>query len=111
MEEHANYSIDRFDPLLRDLLWWGLARRHEADTATRGTDDPTGSGPVRWVLSEDAQRRLTELVPDVVKPDRERVLYLDRMCAGCHQRMPTRLTDGIFLCDACRLQRTEATGV
>jgi hypothetical protein len=96
--DQPHYPIDRFDPLLRDLLWWGLVRPGRPPAGA----GRSGAGTGHWVLSEEAQRRLTELAPRLSQPQTDRVLYLDRMCTECHQRVPTRLVDGLFLCDACR---------
>ena len=100
--DQPRYRIDRFDPLLRDLLWWGLVRREESSESAGGPEAPDGG---RWVLSEEAARRVTELATRVARPQTGQVLYLDRTCAECHQRVPTRLIEDLFLCDTCRQRR------
>jgi ribosomal protein L37AE/L43A len=92
--ENPRYRIERFDALLRNLLAWQLV----------SNDDPGGDGG--WHLVPDAQRRLDELNRSSALPDAERLVYLDHRCADCHQRMPTRSRQGIFLCDACLTRRT-----
>lgn len=94
MEETEPYAIERFDPLLRDLLTWGLVTR-----------DPTEPGSP-WRLAETAQRRLDALptpAERVVPP--ENLIYFDHACHQCHRHGPTRLNGGTYLCDECRLQR------
>jgi len=92
--ENPRYRIERFDALLRNLLAWQLV----------SNDDPGGDGG--WQLVPDAQRRLDELNRSSALPDAERLVYLDHRCADCHQRLPTRSRQGLFLCDACSTRRT-----
>ena len=94
--EKPSYAIDRFDPLLRDLLNWGLAV----------TDDKS-QGQSRWLLTDRAQKRLSELVRAQPRPATDRVVYLDHRCADCRQRLPTRLSEDVYLCDGCRTHRAE----
>ncbi len=89
MDDGRAYRIESFDPLLRDLVEWGLAARTETD------------GTASWQLSERAQRRLDEIIKPVGPLALERLVYLDHLCADCHFRGRTRLNDGIYLCDAC----------
>lgn len=100
--DQPHYRIDRFDPLLRDLLWWGLVRREEPSEGAEGRGAPDDG---QWVLSQEAAQRLTELAARVARPQTGQVLYLDRKCADCHQRVPTRLVEDLFLCDTCRQGR------
>lgn len=105
MVEPRNYRIDRFDPLLRDLLSWGLVHNGRDDGDGDGTDSDPGAA--RWQLTDQAQQRLSELATRVAPPASDQVLYLDRLCAHCRQRLPTRLTEAGFLCDACRQRAAE----
>ncbi len=89
MEVHTDYPIDRFDPLLRDLAGWGLVERRA--TKTRAT----------WQLAPAAQRRLEELLPASQMVSPQAVVYLDRLCAECHQRELTRLHGDLYVCDRC----------
>ncbi|MFZ0666818.1 MAG: hypothetical protein WAM97_13780 [Acidimicrobiales bacterium] len=89
--EHG-HAIKTFDPLLRDLVGWGLV--------TRAKD---GSG--RWVIAEHAQRRLDELVHLVSPIDAHNIVYFNRKCALCHQQTPTRLRDDRYLCDPCNARQ------
>lgn len=93
MDEGRAYRIESFDPLLRDLVEWGLATRVETD------------GPASWQLSEHAQSRLNEIIRPVGPLALERLVYLDHLCADCHFRGRTRLHEGLYLCDECREQR------
>ena len=94
--EQRNFRIDRFDPLLRDLLAWGLVEKDDA------TDEPV------WRLHQRAQERLSELVRAASPLVSDRVVYLDHLCADCRQRRPTRLVDGSYVCDACQKVRLES---
>jgi hypothetical protein len=78
--------IKTFDPLLRDLIGWGLVTR---------------SGGGKWTLSEPAQRRLDELTHMVSSIDAQSVVYFNRRCAGCNQNRPTRLRAETYLCEPC----------
>jgi hypothetical protein len=81
----SSYSIRNFDPLLRDLLAWGLVKRSEDS----------------WELVEAAQSRLDE-VAHIARPvSVESFVYLDHRCAQCQERTPTRLRDGQYVCDVC----------
>jgi len=87
--EPNSYPIETFDPLLRDLAYWGLATRSET---ARGSS---------WRLVDAAQHRLNELVRTAGPVAVESVLYLDHWCERCHDHGPTRLREGRYLCDAC----------
>ncbi|MGH9030091.1 MAG: hypothetical protein ACRDV4_10830 [Acidimicrobiales bacterium] len=81
--------IERFDPLFRELVRYGLIERE------------TGEG-ASWSLSDVGRARLDELLGDggtTVLP--EKLVYLSHHCAECHTRALTRLRDGRYLCDAC----------
>lgn len=79
--------IKTFDPLLRDLVGWGLVTR----SATGG----------KWTLSEAAQRRLDELNHSVSSIDASSVVYFNRRCGRCNQHRPTRLRADVYLCEPC----------
>ncbi|HAM02826.1 MAG TPA: hypothetical protein DCQ30_11480 [Acidimicrobiaceae bacterium] len=92
--ENQRHRIERFDALLRNLLAWQLV----------SNDGPGGDGG--WQLVPEAQGRLDELNRSSALPDGERLVYLDHRCADCHQRLPTRSHQGLFLCEACLTRRT-----
>jgi hypothetical protein len=101
MDDKAHYPVETFDPLLRDLVVWGLVERVEDEDG-----DPT------WRLSDDARRRIDELVPAQTRPVPDRLVYFDHLCARCHRREPTRLHSGAYLCASClELERVEAARV
>jgi hypothetical protein len=91
MEAQRDYPIETFDPLLRDLVGWGLVTRQEGRTRTP------------WRLVTAAQRRLDELLPTVVPAGA--VIYLDHLCADCRQRGPTRIHEESYVCDGCWKER------
>ena len=92
MEAQRDYPIETFDPLLRDLICWGLVIRQEGTT-----DAP-------WQLVPAAQQRLAELQP-TSPPHAAAVVYLDHRCADCRQRGPTRMHEECYLCERCRAER------
>jgi hypothetical protein len=94
------YPVQTFDPLLRDLVTWGLVVRAPSDE----------DGPGDWQLSPGAQERLGELVTGTPAPVPERLVYFDHLCARCHLREPTRLYGGAYLCAPC-LEEQRAEGV
>lgn len=96
MENGHSYPIERFDPLLRDLITWGLVGQEETE------DGPS------WRLVDAAQRRLGELMRPDLPLVAEAVIYLDHRCADCYLRVPTHLREGSYLCDACWATRSEA---
>jgi ribosomal protein L37AE/L43A len=89
MGESDRHSIERFDPLLRDLIAWGLV------TEGSGTAKPT------WRLTAAAQRRLTELAKPARPLHPDQLVYLDHHCSECRARGRTRLRHGLYLCDTC----------
>lgn len=92
MDVQRDYPIETFDPLLRDLVCWGLVTRQEGTT-----DTP-------WQLVPTAQQRLDELQP-ASAPRAAAIVYLDHLCVGCHQRGPTRIHEDRYLCESCREER------
>lgn len=95
MEEHP---IERFDPLLRNMLAWRLV--HE---------EPDGT----WSLPPDVCERLTSLAELTRRPESSAVVYFGHVCAECRTSGATRRYEGRFVCDACRqaLGRPEAEAV
>ncbi len=94
MEAERDYPIETFDPLLRDLVCWGLVKRNEE----------TNDAP--WQLAPAAQKRLDELRP-ASTPRAAAVVYLDHRCADCRQRGPTRIHQDCYLCEKCWAERQE----
>ena len=84
-------SIHTFDPLLRDLITWGLV----------------ASDGERWELSERAQRRLSELAAASGPWPAEQTVYFGHHCHGCGLKALTRLRDGAYVCDTCWDKRDE----
>jgi len=89
MDERRTYPIENFDPLLRDLVAWGLVIPSEMKTKTT------------WRLTDAAQQRLNQIVRHRGPLSADHMVYLDRLCADCHFRGRTRLYEGLYLCDAC----------
>lgn len=89
--------IESFDPLLRDLVGWGLVTRVETD------------GVPSWQLGEAAQDRLNEIIRPAGSLSPEQLVYLDHFCADCQVRGTTRLHDGVYLCSACSERRLVGT--
>lgn len=89
MEQESPYRIQNFDPLLRDLIAWGLVVRTETD------------GESSWQLVDVVQRRLSELTRGNGPVGEHRLVYLDHKCADCNVRGLTRLVDGVYLCTSC----------
>jgi hypothetical protein len=85
----TNMPIDRFDPLLRDLLTWGLIVRSTTGEASR------------WTLAEAAEERLCELAAGADPGPPEMVVRLGRRCATCQARRPTWLRAGVYICESC----------
>lgn len=95
--EHDTRRIERFDPILRNLLAWDLVTKEGSE------------GEESWRLVPDAEQRLSQLARSSTPPDIRKVVYLDHRCADCQQRRPTRPQGAVFLCDACReLRRAPA---
>jgi hypothetical protein len=86
MESQAHRMT--IDALLRDLVGHGLVRHSD-----RGANS--------WTLTESAQRRLNDLAVATAPVDAESILYLNRRCAICRERTPTRLRQERYLCKAC----------
>jgi len=95
MGEKDHVPVERFDPLLRDLVAWGLV------TATPDTTAGRGTAKASWRLTDAAQRRLSELVKPTRPLNPDQLVYLDHHCARCRVRGRTRLRDGLYLCDDC----------
>jgi hypothetical protein len=89
MEVQPEYPIETFDPLLRDLVGWGLVERQDATA---------------WRLVASAQRRLDELLPTRA-PGSGAVVFLNRRCADCQKRGLTRLRGESYVCDGCWAER------
>lgn len=96
----TGYDIRLFDPLLRDLVTWGLVVAKDGE--------PTG----RWELVEAAQRRIDEVARPARQVGRERMIYLDHRCASCRTRRTTQLRGDRYLCEECLREEClrEATG-
>ncbi|MGH8988485.1 MAG: hypothetical protein ACRDXC_07805 [Acidimicrobiales bacterium] len=84
MNEHP---IERFDPLLRNLLAWGLVVEAEEGG---------------WTLRPDVAERLPALARYARGDQPSEVVYFGHLCAGCRSKGLTRLRDGRYLCDECR---------
>jgi hypothetical protein len=93
VNEGRSYRIETFDPLLRDLVVWGLVAKSEVEAG-------------RWQLTDAAQRRLDEIVEPTRPLPPDQLVYLDRLCADCRFRGRTRLCDGVYLCEECAQRRT-----
>jgi ribosomal protein L37AE/L43A len=87
-DDSMRHPVETFDPLLRDLVAWGLVDR-----------DDDGAGA--WRLVDAAQRRLSELVAVSGKRSAESLLYFDHLCSRCHRRELTRLIGGSYVCAPC----------
>jgi hypothetical protein len=87
--QQNDYPIHKFDPLLRDLVAWGLVTRVDK------------GGRWSWRLTEAAEGRLDEIIPAVDARSLEHLVHLDQLCADCGLRLRTRLRDGAYLCDSC----------
>lgn len=84
MDEHP---IDRFDPLLRDMLAWRLVE-----------ETPDGE----WALRPHVAQRVAHLAGLSSREGPTEVVYVGRTCAECRSSGLTRLRDGRYLCDPCR---------
>jgi hypothetical protein len=93
MEGQRHYPIETFDPLLRDLVGWGLVER------TDGVEDAP------WRLVPTARQRLEELASPTQAPGAGADVYLDRRCADCQKRGLTRLHGESYVCDTCWEER------
>jgi ribosomal protein L37AE/L43A len=81
--------VNKFDPLLRDLLYWGLLAQ---------VDDVNGH---HWQLAERAELRLDEITAESNAFAIERMVYLDHRCDICGFRRLTRVRDSRYVCDEC----------
>jgi len=81
--------VNTFDPILRDLLYWGLLVQ---------VDEPNGH---HWQLAERAERRLDEIAVESSTFAVERMVYLDHRCDVCGFRRLTRVRDSRYVCDEC----------
>lgn len=99
MDQRRPYRIQNFDPLLRDLMAWGLVVRTETD------------GETHWALVDVVQRRLSELTRDHGPVGVDRLVYLDHKCGECGTRGLTRLVEGAYLCSSCFDRRPAAEPV
>ena len=88
-------SQSTYDALLEGLLSSGLV------TQGRGAERS-------WVLAEPAQRRLDHLVARHARLSAEELVYLDHRCGACGERRLTRLVEGAYLCDRCRVEGSRA---
>lgn len=77
--------VERFDPLLRDLLCYDLVVETE---------------PGHWHLRAPFAARLAALAVGQ-RPTTAPVLRIGVSCASCHVATVTRLHEGRFLCEAC----------
>lgn len=77
----------QFDPLLRELLTFGLVAK-----------DLDGDS-VRWVLTEEVQRRLTSL--DRPAPDQSSMFFVGHRCDRCRDHTVTRRIADARLCARC----------
>ena len=93
MEGQHHYPIETFDPLLRDLVGWGLVER----------TDSVEDAP--WQLVPTARQRLEELASPTQAPSAGADVYLDRRCADCQKRGLTRLHSESYVCDTCWEER------
>jgi hypothetical protein len=84
MDEHP---IERFDPLLRNMLAWHLV------------EETDGGG---WALRPDVADRLDRLARYTKGDQPSEIVYFGHVCAGCRSSGLTRLRDGQYLCDDCR---------
>ena len=82
----SGHPIERFDPLLRNLLSWGLV-------------EETAGG---WALRDDVSARLTHLTQLTSRNAPGEVVFFGHACAVCRSSGLTRLRDGRYLCEACR---------
>ena len=65
----------------------------------------TGKTRTSWRLIDAAQRRLDDLERPLGPLGVEQLIYLDYLCADCHDRTLTRLDEDLYLCDTCRARR------
>lgn len=73
------------DPLLRELLDFGVVERAPTDGA--------------WRLCPQAHAALDRLAAP--RPPADKIIYFGHRCASCRQVRPTRLRAAGLLCDDC----------
>ncbi len=98
--EPRDANLDRFDPMLRALVTFGLVEPESGDDGRDTGDARNGGRTARWRLIPAVQRRLEELVAPA--PPADKLIYFGHRCASCGQHAPTRMHSGVLLCDACR---------
>jgi hypothetical protein len=99
MEAERHYPIETFDPLLRDLVGWGLVERRDTEAGAP------------WQLVPNAQQRLDELLGPARVSGIGADIFVNRLCGDCHQRRVTRLRGERYVCDRCWMDRQEAPAV
>ncbi|HVC14655.1 MAG TPA: hypothetical protein VND62_07325 [Acidimicrobiales bacterium] len=82
----SDHPIERFDPLLRNMLSWNLLERTD-----RG-----------WDLRPEVADRLNSLAKITTRDEPTEVVYFGHTCVGCKSNGLTRLRDGQYLCDDCQ---------
>jgi ribosomal protein L37AE/L43A len=85
-EDVSDHPVERFDPLLRNMLAWNLV-------------DETEGG---WELRPEVAERLSRLAGYTRRDGPSAVVYFGHICAGCKSNGLTRFRDGQYLCDDCR---------
>lgn len=78
-------ALERFAPLLYDLMEWGLV--HHSDDG-------------RWVLREDVQARLDRT--EALRRRSTAAVAVGRRCQACGTTCVTWMVDGHWLCSDCR---------
>lgn len=92
-------AVATFDPLLRDLVLWGLVHQVAGDDG------------LTWQLRPEVQDRLAEVVAARGTPPADRLLYLGRHCITCGKRALTRLSPRGYVCEACLLSEANRQAV
>jgi hypothetical protein len=80
--------VHQLDPLLRELIAFGLVER------------APGDGEPRWELTDAAQHRLTALHKPA--PASGSMFFVGHRCDRCRDHTVTRLVDGAHLCARCQ---------
>jgi ribosomal protein L37AE/L43A len=86
-EKMDQHPIERFDPLLRNMLAWNLVEETEAGG---------------WALRPEVADRLGGLAKYAKGSQPSEIVYFGHVCAGCKSNGLTRLREGQYLCDDCR---------
>ena len=89
----ADFPIETYDALLRDLLTCGLVMRGEGEDGRS------------WHLVARAQQRLEDLAIAVGPWPTERTAILERQCADCRRRRLTWVREETYVCDSCWQKR------